>query len=209
MASKPTIIGLRELRENTETYIKRVNRGESITVVRRSTPVFKLTPVDAEETGWESVADFTTLDERGVGIDDVIAALRKLDADLVAAFDEKIMGNLEEDAGAVAGLGVAAASAAMLEALEYFNTRRDQAVAALATDVAHEADAAGVAFDQGRGQSLSTGTKVLHHRLSLAEAPLRWRRSRRGRPATLARGYERPRTLGKHPKDVNQPSILT
>lgn len=76
MATK-NIIGLKELRENTETYIKRVNRGESITVVRRSTPLFRLTPVDTEETGWESVADFTTLDERGVSAKDILASLRK------------------------------------------------------------------------------------------------------------------------------------
>ncbi len=72
------IIGLKELRENTETYIKRVNRGESITVVRRSTPLFRLTPIDAEETGWESVADFTTLDERGVSAKDILVSLQKL-----------------------------------------------------------------------------------------------------------------------------------
>ncbi|MES2668699.1 MAG: type II toxin-antitoxin system prevent-host-death family antitoxin [Patescibacteria group bacterium] len=75
----PRIIGLKELRENTETYIERVARGESITVVRRSTPLFRLTPIDTEEAGWESVADFTLLDERGVSAKDILAALRKLD----------------------------------------------------------------------------------------------------------------------------------
>jgi prevent-host-death family protein len=72
------IIGLKELRENTEVYIKRVNKGESITVFRRSTPLFRLTPVDAEEIGWETVADFTTIDERGVSARDVLASLRKM-----------------------------------------------------------------------------------------------------------------------------------
>ncbi len=72
------IIGLKELRENTETYIKRVGRGESITVVRRSTPLFRLTPVDAEETGWETVADFTTVNDAGVSARDLLASLRKL-----------------------------------------------------------------------------------------------------------------------------------
>ncbi len=71
------IIGLKELRENTETYIKRVARGESITVVRRSSPLFRLTPVDTEETGWETIIDFTTLDERGVSAREVLTALRK------------------------------------------------------------------------------------------------------------------------------------
>lgn len=72
------IIGLKELRENTELYVKRVNRGESITVMRRSTPLFRLTPVDAEEIGWETVADFTSLDEKGISARDVLAALRKM-----------------------------------------------------------------------------------------------------------------------------------
>ncbi len=72
------IIGLKELRENTETYIKRVNRGESITVVRRSTPLFRLTPVDAEEMGWETVIDFTTIEEKGVLASDILASLRKM-----------------------------------------------------------------------------------------------------------------------------------
>lgn len=76
---KTNIIGLKELRENTETYIKRVNRGESITVVRRSTPLFRLTPVDAEEIGWETVIDFTKVDKRGVPLQDVLTALRELD----------------------------------------------------------------------------------------------------------------------------------
>lgn len=72
------IIGLKELRENTEKYIERVNRGESITVMRRSTPLFRLTPIDAEEIGWETVADFTTVDERGVSAREILTSLRKM-----------------------------------------------------------------------------------------------------------------------------------
>ncbi len=72
------IIGLKELRENTEIYIKRVNRGESITVMRRSTPLFRLTPVDSEETGWEPIADFTTIDKQGVSARDILDSLRKM-----------------------------------------------------------------------------------------------------------------------------------
>ncbi len=77
MAAK-NIIGLKELRENTETYIKRVKNGESIIVVRRSTPLFRLTPVDTEEVGWETVADFTTIDEKGVSARDILVSLRKM-----------------------------------------------------------------------------------------------------------------------------------
>lgn len=70
------IIGLKELRENTEAYIRRVHRGESITVMRRSTPLFLLTPVDADESGWEPVVDFTTVDNKGASARDILAALR-------------------------------------------------------------------------------------------------------------------------------------
>jgi prevent-host-death family protein len=79
MNTKLAIIGLKELRENTEAYIKRVQRGESFTVVRRSSPVFRLAPVDTDEMGWESVADFTAVDPRGVSAKDILTALRKLD----------------------------------------------------------------------------------------------------------------------------------
>ena len=41
-----TIIGLKELRENTEAVAERVARGESFVVVKRSKPVFQLIPVD-------------------------------------------------------------------------------------------------------------------------------------------------------------------
>lgn len=78
MKAKTTIIGLRELRENTEKYIRQVNRGESITVIRRSTPIFRLVPVDDEETGWETVIDFTEINPRGVSGLDILAALKKM-----------------------------------------------------------------------------------------------------------------------------------
>jgi len=76
--SDKKIIGLKELRENTEHYIQRVNRGESITVVRRSTPLFRLTPIDADESGWETIADFTSIDEKGISARDILASLRKM-----------------------------------------------------------------------------------------------------------------------------------
>jgi len=55
-----SIIGLKELRENVEVFIKRVQAGESLTVVRRSRPVFRLTPIDTvEDDTWETVVDCT------------------------------------------------------------------------------------------------------------------------------------------------------
>jgi len=40
--TQKTIIGLKELRENMEVYIDRINKGESITVFRRSTVYLQL-----------------------------------------------------------------------------------------------------------------------------------------------------------------------
>lgn len=76
--TKNAIVGLKELRENMETYIKRVNKGESITVFRRSTPLFRISPVDSEEIGWETVVDFTKIDSTGIDAKQVLAALKKM-----------------------------------------------------------------------------------------------------------------------------------
>lgn len=56
---KNSIVGLKELRENMEVYIKRVNKGESLTVFRRSTPLFQIAPIDEDDDGnWETIVDF-------------------------------------------------------------------------------------------------------------------------------------------------------
>lgn len=75
-ASKKNTVGLKELRENMETYIKRVNRGESITVFRRSTPLFTLSPVDREpQEQWETVVDFTKEIGGGMSLDELLASI--------------------------------------------------------------------------------------------------------------------------------------
>ncbi len=79
MSTKSTIIGLKELRENTETYIKRVEKGESITIIRRSVPIFRLTPVDSEESNWEPIADFTLINKNGISAKDILSKLNKID----------------------------------------------------------------------------------------------------------------------------------
>jgi prevent-host-death family protein len=40
-----TIIGLKELRENTEAVAERVSKGETFVVVKRSKPIFRLLPL--------------------------------------------------------------------------------------------------------------------------------------------------------------------
>lgn len=75
--TKSNIVGLKELREDMDKYIALVDKGESFTVVRRSRPVFKIAPVD-EESGWETVVDFTQIDKKGVLAEEVLAALRRI-----------------------------------------------------------------------------------------------------------------------------------
>ena len=72
---KNTIIGLKELRENMNNYISQVKKGRSFVVVRKSKPVFKLTPLDmwGDEGVWEKVVDFTKIKKGGVLLADVLS----------------------------------------------------------------------------------------------------------------------------------------
>jgi len=75
--AKKSVVGLKELRENMETYISRIQKGESVTVMRRNQPIFRLTPADAElESDWETVIDFTEINENGVSAKELLASLR-------------------------------------------------------------------------------------------------------------------------------------
>ncbi len=73
---KSNIIGFKEFRESSAKYISRIENGESFTVLRRSEPIFKLSPVDDEDV-WETVVDFTEIDPEGVSAKKVLQALRK------------------------------------------------------------------------------------------------------------------------------------
>lgn len=74
--TKEKIVGVKELRENLEKFIVRINKGESFTVVRRSKPVFVISPPGETIDGrWELIADFTKIHPKGVDIRDIIAAL--------------------------------------------------------------------------------------------------------------------------------------
>jgi len=76
------IVGLKELRENMDSYISGVQKGKSFIVVRRSQPIFRLTPVDiwGDAGVWETVVDLTKIKKSGVPLDDVIASLKRLNA---------------------------------------------------------------------------------------------------------------------------------
>lgn len=62
------LIGLKKLRENTDMYIAEVQKGKSFIVVRRSKPIFKLSPPDELMDQWERVIDFTAIKKGGVNL---------------------------------------------------------------------------------------------------------------------------------------------
>ena len=82
MTTKPTIsniVGLKELRLNIKKYIKLLQKGHSFIVVRKSSPVFKLEPIDSwgDDGTWETVADFASLQpENGIPMSDLMKKLK-------------------------------------------------------------------------------------------------------------------------------------
>ncbi len=68
-------IGLKELRENMEEYIKRVKKGEDLIIMRRSTPLFRVSPIEKESEEWEEVIDFTKIKKGGVNIKDILSRI--------------------------------------------------------------------------------------------------------------------------------------
>ena len=80
MSTKTHIIGFKDLRENADKYINAIAKGKSFTVVRRSKPIFNITPVDewGDEGVWETLVDFR--DEKGNGMkaEKVLAMLQKI-----------------------------------------------------------------------------------------------------------------------------------
>lgn len=81
--NKQNIINLKELRQNMSDYISRVNKGESFTVLKRSKPAFKLSPIDTtdndKESAWETIIDFTEIDEEGVSGREILKKIKQID----------------------------------------------------------------------------------------------------------------------------------
>jgi antitoxin (DNA-binding transcriptional repressor) of toxin-antitoxin stability system len=76
---KKNIIGLKELRENTATYIREVSRGRSFIIMQKSKPIFSIHPVDGwgDEGAWDTVVDFTTM-KKLPNLVEVLQSLKKL-----------------------------------------------------------------------------------------------------------------------------------
>lgn len=66
------IVGLKELRHNMEKYIRTAKRGNSLIVVRRSRPLFRITPLEEE---WEEVIDFTKIKRGGIRAKELLSRL--------------------------------------------------------------------------------------------------------------------------------------
>lgn len=77
MSINQKLVGLKELRENLESYITLVKKGMRFTVLRRSKPVFVISPVvdDEDEDSWETVIDFTKFKKGGISAKELIKRL--------------------------------------------------------------------------------------------------------------------------------------
>lgn len=69
------LVSLKELREQFPKYIAAVAAGRSYMVVKRSKPIFRMTPIDEEDT-WETIADFTQIRKGGVEIDELLSRVK-------------------------------------------------------------------------------------------------------------------------------------
>jgi len=67
------IINLKNLRENMQEYAKRIQKGDSFIVFKKSKPLFKIVPINDES--WEEVIDFTKINKQGVNIKDLLKRL--------------------------------------------------------------------------------------------------------------------------------------
>jgi antitoxin (DNA-binding transcriptional repressor) of toxin-antitoxin stability system len=67
------IVGLKEFRKNVDVWIKHVKHGNTVVVLKRSEPVFKISPVS--EDFWEEVIDFTKIKKGGVNIKQLLTRL--------------------------------------------------------------------------------------------------------------------------------------
>ena len=68
------IIGLKELRTHINKYTEEIRRGRSFVVVRKSRPLFKISPL-MDEGVWETVVDFTKIREGGVSASEILKYL--------------------------------------------------------------------------------------------------------------------------------------
>jgi len=74
MENTPAIVSVKELRQNLVSYINKIDKGMSFVVVKRSKPIFNITPIQTDEN-WEEVVDFTKIKKGGVKIDEILSRI--------------------------------------------------------------------------------------------------------------------------------------
>lgn len=71
------IIALNDLRQKMPYYAEKVQKGQSFLVMKKSRPLFKISPVEdsMEDNKWEEIIDFTKIKKGGVDIDEILKRL--------------------------------------------------------------------------------------------------------------------------------------
>ncbi len=69
------IVGLKELRENTEEYIRAVSRGYRFIVARKSKPLFRIDSWQEVDELWDPVIDFNQIKKGGVKLEEILKRL--------------------------------------------------------------------------------------------------------------------------------------
>lgn len=70
------IIGLKNLRANVQEYAEMVQQGMSFIVVKRSRPIFKISPIEKREEQWETVIDFTKIRKGGIPAREILKRMK-------------------------------------------------------------------------------------------------------------------------------------
>lgn len=70
------LVSLKEFRTHVDHCAQRIQQGESLIIMRRSKPLFRIVPVEEDE--WETVMDFTTIRKQGIPARELLARLRSL-----------------------------------------------------------------------------------------------------------------------------------
>ena len=146
--------------------------------------VLALTPDElAEEVHGEGAGVLIAVAEEHAHA--VGAARGQVDAKLGALVVEELVGGLDEDAGAVAGVDLGAAGAAVVEVGERLDRLLDDHVGAVSLEVHEEADAARVVLEAGIVETLLRGPGMRGHQATSSRSRYPVRRCSRRR---LVRG---------------------
>ena len=70
------LVKLKDLRTNLDKYLIQLNKVGTLTVVRRSEPIFNISTInDTTDDSWEAVIDFTKLKKGGIAIKEILTRL--------------------------------------------------------------------------------------------------------------------------------------